>query len=235
MKSAYLLTGRIFCGVCGGKLTGQTCTSGKGYKTRYYTCSRHQQGHKDECPKRYTVPADLVENHILDLIKKDLLRLRDDAKLHEYVEAELRRLHGYNGDAKEQLQRRLAALDQKIARLRDHLAAMKPETAESLGMYQDADELAEERSQVESEIRAVSDDAALPPLGQLRDKIAAELNAVEDLVASGTVEERRSLISCYVKEIKADPNRSTVRIGLYPTLLSQRIAGTGFEPATSGL
>ncbi len=151
------------------------------------------------------------------------MRLSDDDKLHEYVEAELRRLHGHHDDARDQLRRRLATLDQQLARLRDHLAAMKPETAESLGLYADADTLASERVEVESELRAVSSDAALPPTGELRDKIASELGAVKSLIESGSVEERRALIACYVKEIKADPNRSTVRIGLYPTLLSQRI------------
>ena len=235
MKSAYLLTGRIFCGVCGGKLTGHTTTSGKGIKTRYYVCSRHQQGHRDECPKRYTVPAEIVEQHILTLIRSDLLRLRDDEKLHEYVEVELRRLHGHQGDARDQLRRRITDLDQRLARLRDHLVAMSPETAESLGLYRDAEELTTERAQVEAELGAIDGEASLPPLGQLRGKIAAELDAVDGLVASGSVEERRSLIACYVKDIQADPDASIVRIGLYPTLLSQRIAGAGFEPATSGL
>ena len=61
----------------------------------------------------------------------------------------------------------------------------------------------------------------MPPVGELRAKIAAELDAVESLIASGTVEERRSLISCYIEDIQADPDSSAVRIGLYPTLLSQ--------------
>ncbi|MCB9837746.1 MAG: recombinase zinc beta ribbon domain-containing protein [Phycisphaeraceae bacterium] len=235
MKSEYLLTGKLFCGVCGGKLNGATTTSGKGIKTRYYVCCRNATGHKDECPKRYTVPADVVEEHILTLIRQDLLRLRDDDKLHEYVEEELRRLHGHRFDAREQLQRRLASLDQKLATLRDHLAAMWPETAEAMGIYQQADELVQERREIEAALATASDQASLPPAGDLRKRIAAEFDAVEALVASGTLEERRNLISCYVKEIKADPNQQVVQIGLYPTLLSQRIAGVGFEPTTSGL
>jgi site-specific DNA recombinase len=146
MKSAYLLTGRIFCGVCGGKLTGHTITSGKGIKTRYYVCSRHQQGHRDECPKRYTVPADVVERHILTLIQQDLLRLREDRDLHEQVEAELSRLHGHQHGSRDRLRRRLADLDQEIARLRDHLARMTPEAAEALGLYAQAADLASDRT-----------------------------------------------------------------------------------------
>ncbi len=235
MKSNYLLTGRIVCGVCGGRLTGATRTSGKGYKTRYYTCCTHQAGHKDRCPKRYSVPADLVEQHILNLIQSDLLRLRDDDQLHAYVAEELRRLSGTKHDAREQLQKRLVEMDQKIARLRDHLGSLSPQTAESLGFYQQADDLATERAEIEHELESVTTNANLPPVGDLRKRIAAEFESIQELLASGSLEERRSMIGNYVDEIKADPNEQVVHIGLYPTLLSQRIAGAGFEPTTSGL
>ncbi len=68
-----------------------------------------------------------------------------------------------------------------------------------------------------------------------RQRIASEFDRLGEVMSSGTVEEHRELIGCYVHEIKADPNQQVVRIGLYPTVLSQRIAGAGFEPATSGL
>lgn len=225
MKSDYLLTGRIICGVCGGRLTGTTRTSGKGYKTRYYVCSRHQAGHKDQCPKRYSVPADVVEEHIINLIQTDLLRLRDDEQLHEYVDQELRRLSGSKHDAREQLQRQLASHDQKIARLRDHLASMTPQAAESLGFYQQAEDLASERAEIERELDAISTPTAnLPPVGDLQKRISTEFDSIKELLATGTLEERRRMIACYVDKIKADPNEQIVHIGLYPTLLSQRIA-----------
>ena len=95
-KAGYLLTGRISCGVCGGRLTGQTKTSGKKsngsrVRKRYYVCSTHHNGHHDRCPNRYSVPADVVEQYILALIREDLAKLRDDDKLHEYIEQELLR------------------------------------------------------------------------------------------------------------------------------------------------
>jgi site-specific DNA recombinase len=223
MKSEYLLTGRIFCGVCGGRLTGMTRTSGKGYKTRYYVCSKNHAGHRDVCSKRYSVPADVVEQHILKLIQTDLVKLKDNEKLHEYVEQELRRLSGSKHDAREQLQNRLASLDQKIARLRDHLGSMSPQTAESLGLYLQADDLASERAQVEQELDATTMHAMLPPVDDLRKRISAEFDRVEELLASGTLEERRAMIGNYVDTIKADPNEQVVHIGLYPILFSQTI------------
>ena len=46
-RTDYLLTGLMFCGVCGGKLCGMTKTSGKGYKTRYYVYQTQHNGHHD--------------------------------------------------------------------------------------------------------------------------------------------------------------------------------------------
>ncbi len=199
----------------------------KGYRTRYDTCGKHHAGHKDVCPKGYSVPADPVESHILGLIREDLRKLRDDDQLHRHVDRELRRVQGHQYDARDQLRRRLASLDQKLAKLRDHMMAMKPELAESLGLYQQAEDVASERSEVEAQLAAIVTDADLPPVGELRRRIAAEFDRLESVMASGTVEERRSLIGCYVHEIKADPDTSCVRIGLYPTLYSQKIVLAG--------
>ena len=92
VQSAHLLTGLFTCGVCGGRMFGATTTSGKGYRTRYYTCTTHHRGELERCPVRYSVPADKLEGYILDLVRADLLKLRDDEKLHEYVAEEMKRL-----------------------------------------------------------------------------------------------------------------------------------------------
>ena len=108
-------------------------------------------------------------------------------------------------------------------------------TAESLGMYRQADDLATENAEIAKELDTIAAIPDLPEVGDLRKRISAELDSIQELLASGTLEERRSLIGCYVDKIKADPNEQVVHIGLYPTLLCQRIAGAGFEPTTSGL
>ena len=233
----YLLTGFMFCGVCGGKLTGFTKTSGKGYRKRYYTCCTHQNGHHDRCPKRYTVPAQVVEDHIVGLIRSDLAKLRDDRILHKYVADELRRISGGNHDAREQLQRRIGELDQRITRLRAHLGSMDPKVAESVGLYQEAADLAEARQDTEHQLAAVSvpgpDD--LPSMAELQARAAAAFDDLDAVIEGGTIEEKREMLGLYVQMIKADPDSCEVHIGLYPPLFSRRIAGAGFEPATSGL
>jgi site-specific DNA recombinase len=226
-RANYLLTGFMFCGVCGGKLTGFTKTSGKGYRKRYYTCCTHQIGHHDRCPKRYSVPAQVVEDHIVGLIRADLAKLRDDRILHQYIADELRRISGGNHDAREQLQRRISELDQRVTRLRAHLGSMDPNVAESVGLYQEAADLADARQDAERQLAAVSvpgpDD--LPSMAELQARAAAAFDDLDAVIDGGTIEEKRELLGLYVQTIKADPDSCEVHIGLYPPLFSRKIVG----------
>ncbi|MCA9292796.1 MAG: recombinase zinc beta ribbon domain-containing protein [Phycisphaerales bacterium] len=236
MKSEYLLSGLMFCGVCGGKLTGRTQTSGKGYKTRYYTCSRRSAGHKEDCPKGYSVPATLVEEYVLGIIRQDLAQLQNDESLPLLVQQELEKLTGNRSEVAERLQRQLAKSDQELANLREHLLSLSAGAAKSLGLYERVQQATEDRERIECELAEASRDAVgVPDLDVLRARLASEFQRLDDAMALGTLEEKRELIACYVQTIKADPDQQMVHISLYPTLMSQIVAGTGFEPVTSGL
>lgn len=226
IHSEYLLTGIFFCGVCGGKLSGFTTRSGKGYRTRYYMCVTHHKGDIAACPKRYTVPAALVEDHIIALIRADLEKLRDDGKLHEYVAAETRRVREIAGDSGVLLQRRLADLDQQAAKMREHLKALDHDSAETLGLYSEAKRISDERRQVEKELSKVSPALPdLPPADELKARVSAAFDRLGEILSAGTIEEKRELIGLYVQKIEADPDLSTVRISLYPALFNAIIAG----------
>jgi len=235
-KSEYLLTGIIYCGVCGGRLTGQTRTSGKGYRTRYYVCSTHHNGHKDHCPQRYSVPAETVENHIIDLVKADLAKLRDDDQLHECIAQELARLTDHQSDARNQLEQRLSELDQQLANLAQNMTSLDASTAQAMGLHQQATELTEERQRVERELEAARQSSPdLPDAGEIKARAMAAFDDLDQTLAEGTLEERRELVQLYVQKIEADPDQETVHISLYPALFSRNVAGVGFEPTTSGL
>ena len=232
----YFLTPFLVCKICGSKLSGQTCTSGKGYKTRYYVCAAHHAGHTDVCPKRYQLPADIVENHILELIRADLEHLKTDAQLQQYIAEEIARLSGNDDLARQQLQRRLADIDQQTARLREHLKAMAHSTAQSLGLYTDAEALTEEKSTVEAELKRLDKKLPeLPDAKQILEQSARELDSLADILATATVEQKKQFVARYIQKITADPNAKTVEISRYPALFSLIVAGEGFEPPTSGL
>jgi len=121
---------------------------------------------------------------------------------------------------------------------RDHLQALDLETARSLGLYEDAKAAAEERKAVEGEL---SDQAGklprLPSVKEIRSRAAAAFDALEEILASATIEERRAIIGKYVRAVQVDPDRKTVRISLYTALFNQMVAGQdlnlrplGYEP-----
>ena len=236
MKSNYLLTGLGFCSVCGGKLTGTTQTSGKGYKTRYFTCSKYAAGYKDECQKRYTVPANLVEDHIVSLIVEDLSKYRDDKQLKQQVEDELTQVLDTRVGTRNRLTEQAEALEGKLVKLREHLISMDPATAKSVGLYDEAQELSEERTRIETEIEnAETSDAVIPSIQDVSTQVDKEFGRLQEVFDAGTVEEKRELIGSYVNRVEAFPERQTVSISLYPGVLSQMVAGVGFEPTTFGL
>lgn len=138
-------------------------------------------------------------------------------------------------DAREQLQRRLVELDQQAAKLRDHLLAMDPQAAKDLGLYEQAKLLGQSRQEVEKELSQRTELPKLPSAKQLRAIAGAAFDRLENVVAGGLLEERREILAHYVQTIKADPDRSTVEISLYPALFNLKIAGVGFERTTSGL
>ncbi len=177
-----------------------------------------------------------MEPHILSLIKRDLLKLADDPQLQEYVAEEIARLSGNDDDARQQLQRRLAELDQQTAKLRDHLKALDAVTAQALGLYDEAKTAAEERKNLEAELHRLQ--RKLPQLPDMRDiaeRSRQEIEHMDDIFASGTVDQKKEFVAIYVKTIEADPNAKSVKISLFPALFSQILAGEGFEPPTSGL
>jgi DNA repair exonuclease SbcCD ATPase subunit len=226
IHASYFLTSCLACGVCGGRLTGQTNTSGKGYRTRYYVCSTHHKGDHERCPTRYKLNADIVEQHILKLIKSDLANLKDDPQLQQYIAEEIARLSGSDDDAREQLQRRLCQLDQQMAKLRDHIRSLDAATATALGFYAEAKTTAAERATVEDQLRPLARKVpTLPDMADIASRANGELERLEQVFAAGTVDEQKELVGMYVKTIKADPNTHCVEISLYPALFTSIIAG----------
>jgi hypothetical protein len=231
VNSSYLLTGLFTCGVCGGPMFGQTTHNSKGCATRYYVCTVHHRGDHDACPKRYTVPADFVEDHIMGLVRRDLENLRDDEKLHEYVRQEVSRLTGGESEKRNLLQQHLVELDQRLARVREHLRRLDPETAESLGLYDEARVVGDERKEVEQDLAGVGAEVPrLPSLEEIRERSTACLEHLEAVLAGATIEEKRELVGKYIRAVKACPDTQKVEIRLYPALFNTMVAGARYVP-----
>jgi len=129
-------------------------------------------------------------------------------------------------DAREQIQRRLAVIDQQLTNIRGHIARMDPALADGIGMYGEAQRLADERQDLERDLVALAVPCAddLPNEAELRARTAAAFDDLAAVMDGGTIEERREMLGLYVQTIEADPDSQGVRIGLYPPLFSRKIA-----------
>ena len=77
-KEPFLLTTKLFCGLCESSMTGVSGTSHTGKKYAYYRCF----GKKDGC-KQETVPKDLIEEAVI----QDTLKLLDDKLIDKISQA----------------------------------------------------------------------------------------------------------------------------------------------------
>jgi len=62
-KISYLLSGKLFCGLCGGSMVGQSTTNTKGYTTAYYECNVKKR--LKTCNKK-NVRKDWIEKLVVD-------------------------------------------------------------------------------------------------------------------------------------------------------------------------
>ncbi len=80
-KANYLLTDKLFCGSCGGPMSGISGTSRNGEKHSYYTCSnRHRKTGGNGCKKK-NVRKNWIEGIVLRYTKYIL----SDNELLEYI------------------------------------------------------------------------------------------------------------------------------------------------------
>ena len=74
-KTAYLLTGKIFCGKCGAAFVGRTTTNSRGVKTTSYCCGNKYR--TKTCNAQNINAADL-ENAVTEYLKEWLLHVNYD-------------------------------------------------------------------------------------------------------------------------------------------------------------
>ena len=112
-KVDYLLTGRIFCGLCGAPLVGDCGTSVSGERYHYYSCAAHKK-RASACRKK-SEKQDFIEWYVCEQTVDYILR---PDRLH-LIAAQVVDL--YNADVEDT---RLKDLERTVQRLNDELNAL---------------------------------------------------------------------------------------------------------------
>ena len=107
VEDKYILTGKIFCGLCGSTMNGVSGTSSHGTTHRYYHCHNTQK-HKS-CKKKRTSKA-LVESAVLEYI----LRMLDNKLIVDCIVDTCFDLQSQNSAALPALEKHLAQTKREI-------------------------------------------------------------------------------------------------------------------------
>ena len=117
----FLLTGKIFCGLCGRPMVGDSGTSKTGSKYYYYSCTGHKArgGYKRVCEKK-SVRKDDIEKAVLDFIYDRCLTGPEQEKIADAI---LEAQKAYDQSSpRAAMQEELKATEKKINNINDAIA-----------------------------------------------------------------------------------------------------------------
>jgi|LGOV01.1.fsa_nt_gb DNA invertase Pin-like site-specific DNA recombinase/uncharacterized Zn finger protein (UPF0148 family) len=110
-KANYLLSGKVFCGICGSKMTGMSGNSKKSGKHLYYSCSNRRKKHFLINNKPCSKPNDKKEELEYSVIK----RIADKVITKDNICDIAEKLYAINNDGS--LEKEIQSLEQKNKRL----------------------------------------------------------------------------------------------------------------------
>lgn len=133
----YLLSGKLFCGLCGSPMTGTAGTSHTGARHYYYICNNHRV---KTCSKK-NVRLDLIEAAVL----QSALDVLTDENI-AYISTEVERLCTESSDSKaliSSLQAQLAEVEKQLKNIGNAIAqGIITETTKQMLMDAEADRTA---------------------------------------------------------------------------------------------
>lgn len=107
-KIDYLLSGKIFCGLCGSSMTGEVKYA-NGHTYAYYRCGKGQR--TKECTQR-EIPKDLVEQAVVEQINKNIFSPKSIDAICHRIYASFQEDDGK--DKLAALKREIEGIDRKI-------------------------------------------------------------------------------------------------------------------------
>lgn len=225
-KIDYLLSGKIFCGICGSAMVGDSKYS-RGMEYAYYRCNRG--GRTKECTQR-SIPKDLVEQYVIQQINKRIFNPKIIDSICQRVYVSL----NSDKDSNEinRLKAEISELDKKISNITHAIAdgVYAPELKISLN------ELSDQRKQLQIhlfELEAIPD-----AKNKTLEEIKTEFSAGADF-GKLSPDRQKIIIQKFVKRVVVFPEDDGYKIRVFisrnPSAVDEIIkyvdlAGNGSSP-----
>ena len=182
-KTIYLLTGKIFCGKCGGAYTGRSGMGGRGRRYRYsqYDCTNKRQTRTcDNAPIR----KEIIENYVLDEIE-NLFKRTNMESIATQIEERYKKLSETSSLEIEILKESLADINKRMDRL---FEAIETGTMDSQIAGPRLNSLASEKERKEARLNMLNKTNLIP---FTKEQVVAWLKLNREILA-----DRKDLKAC---------------------------------------
>ena len=216
-KHTYLLTGKIFCGKCGGAYSGGSRRSGKKNKTEYssYTCSTKRRYSGISC-KNKEIRKEYIEEYVLREILRVVL---SDEKIpilvKKYQDYYARKISSAD-DELNALRNSIKDTEGKIRNLVSVIA-----NTGSTALITALSEQENEKARLESELAIAESNLKTQVLTEKQ--ITEAYKSARDLFLEGSIETKRQLINLYLDKVLVYENYVEVYINALPLYIREKL------------
>ncbi len=206
-KVPYLLSGYVFCDVCGGAMAGGSTTNTKGVRTRYYRCETYMRKGKTVCANR-AINADDLERAVLDHLRSVLYDEGVLDTLVGKVQVEYAKLQKSEKESRAVMQSAWNKARKDLDHFYDRIRAGEP--------FDEIDEAEFKRSKdalrsAEFNLKKIEANGHLPkaPASKIKEYIHT---MCDKLVNEESTVHYRALLENFIDSVRVGPSTVTIRL-----------------------
>jgi hypothetical protein len=204
VKSNYLLSGLLYCGQCGAKMTGCPARASRYF---YYVCSASRKSGKTVCSAK-PVSKKMIEAFVIDRVRENILTNKNLAELVRLTNAEIGSSKERYGDKLKTIDKRLEALKIRLGKLYDALETGRLDLADLAPRIKqlkaEVDGLAGTRSDTAQKM----EEAGPAPLDEKT--IMAYAKDLKQILGKGTIIEQKSFLQPFIKRIEVHKDKMVI-------------------------
>jgi len=198
VPSEYLLSGVLYCGKCGAKMSGSCSQAGRYH---YYACQSTRAKGKDVCDMRF-INQDDIEGFIIDRIKANVLTEANLTELYKIVLDEMDQSRRESAAKLKSIDKQLQALKMRLGRLYDSLETGKLDIDDLAPRIR---ELKARIEQFETERSQIMENTEKPkPLPLDFATLKYHVRDLADLLKKGSFMEQKSFLQSFIKRIQVN-------------------------------
>lgn len=191
-SNVYILSSLIYCGKCGGKYTGSTSIHKRGdkeYRNGFYVCTNRNKLTKCD---NHRIKQELIENNVINSLINKILNGQSVEEVVNRVKIEYQKLRNENFNEKTVLENQLKKIQKELDNLVDLIAQTGNDR-----LVKKLELLEAQEDDIKSKLDFINKTTLNISDEKIKEIFTADIN----LLANGSKEQIKKIISKYIKRI----------------------------------